>query len=131
MSRTLSGLFLVGALNRPRKRKRTNRENPWTIPEQIPVLPFLVFFFFAKKNNQGKSPKKKQGFFIPTEPLKSLERKGKTLKKTRNSLIPKKTRNSKKNKERKDMDRENPRKSGKSQKGQKRKDKSRSGSPPV
>ena len=25
-SRTLSGLFLVGALNRPRKRKRTNRE---------------------------------------------------------------------------------------------------------
>ena len=35
MSRTLSGLFLVGALNRPRKRKRTNRENPWTIPKQI------------------------------------------------------------------------------------------------
>ena len=35
VSRTLSGLFLVGALNRPRKRKRTNRENPRTIPEQI------------------------------------------------------------------------------------------------
>ena len=35
VSRTLSGLFLVGALNRPRKRKRTNRENPQTIPEQI------------------------------------------------------------------------------------------------
>ena len=34
LSRTLSGLFLVGALNRPRKRKRTNRENPRTIPEQ-------------------------------------------------------------------------------------------------
>ena len=31
VSRTLSGLFLVGALNRPRKRKRTNRENPRTI----------------------------------------------------------------------------------------------------
>ena len=38
MSRTLSGLFLVGALliiDRPRKRKRTNRGNPRTIPEQI------------------------------------------------------------------------------------------------
>ena len=34
VSRTLSGLFLVGALNRPRKRKRTNRENPRTIHEQ-------------------------------------------------------------------------------------------------
>ena len=35
VSRTLSGLFLVGALNRPRKRKGANRENPRTIPEQI------------------------------------------------------------------------------------------------
>ena len=35
MSRTLSGLFLVGAVNRPRKRKTTNRENPRTIPAQI------------------------------------------------------------------------------------------------
>ena len=47
MSRTLYGLFLVGALNRPRKRKRTNRENPRTIPEQIGKIP-------AKS---GKSPK--------------------------------------------------------------------------
>ena len=39
MSRTLSGLFLVGALNRPRKRKRTNRENPRTIPKQIGKIP--------------------------------------------------------------------------------------------
>ena len=39
VSRTLSGLFLVGALNRPRKRKRTNRENPRTIPEQIRKIP--------------------------------------------------------------------------------------------
>ena len=39
MSRTLSGLFLVGALNRPRKRKRTNRENPRTIPAQIGKIP--------------------------------------------------------------------------------------------
>ena len=42
MSRTLSGLFLVGALNRPRKRKRTNRENPRTIPEQIGKIPGKV-----------------------------------------------------------------------------------------
>ena len=39
VSRTLSGLFLVGALYRPRKRKRTNRENPRTIPEQIGKIP--------------------------------------------------------------------------------------------
>ena len=29
------GLFLVGALNRPRKRKRRNRETPRRVPEQI------------------------------------------------------------------------------------------------
>ena len=39
VSRTLSGLFLVGALNRPRKRKRTNRENARAIPEQIGKIP--------------------------------------------------------------------------------------------
>ena len=39
VSRTLSGLFLLGALNRPRKRKGTNRENPRTIPEQIGKIP--------------------------------------------------------------------------------------------
>ena len=44
---------------------------------------------------QGKPPKK-QGFFIPAEPLKTLEKKGKTLKKTRNSLQGKKARKSKK-----------------------------------
>ena len=32
VSRTLSGLFLVGAVDRPRKRKRTNRENPQRAP---------------------------------------------------------------------------------------------------
>ena len=42
VSRTLSGLFLVGALNRPGKRKRTNRENPRTIPEQIGKIPGKV-----------------------------------------------------------------------------------------
>ena len=43
MLRTLSGLFLVGAVNRLRKRKRTrkrtNREDPRTIPGQIPEGP--------------------------------------------------------------------------------------------
>ena len=42
VSRTLSGLFLVGALNRPRKRKRTNRENPRRVPEQIGKIPGKV-----------------------------------------------------------------------------------------
>ena len=39
VSRTLSGLFLVGDFNRPRKRKGTNRENPRTIPEEIGKIP--------------------------------------------------------------------------------------------
>ena len=39
VSQTLSGLFLVGAVNRPRKRKRTNRENPRRVPEQIGKIP--------------------------------------------------------------------------------------------
>ena len=34
VSRTLSGLFLVGAVNRPRKRERTNRENPGESPDK-------------------------------------------------------------------------------------------------
>ena len=45
--RTLSGLFLVGALNRPRERKRTDRENPRSIPEQI-----------GKSQKNRESPKK-------------------------------------------------------------------------
>ena len=48
VSQTLSGLFLVGALNRPRKRKRTNQEDPQTIPEQIGKIP-------------GKSGKSQEG----------------------------------------------------------------------
>ena len=51
MSRTLSGLFLVGALNRPRKRKGTNRENPRTIPEQIGKIPGKV----PKKDKKGRT----------------------------------------------------------------------------
>ena len=50
-------------------------------PKTGSSLSFLSLFFGKR---QGKPPKK-QGFFIPTEPLKSLEKKGKTLKKTRNS----------------------------------------------
>ena len=62
----------------------------------IPIhrtLSFLPLFFLGKR--QGKPPKK-QGFLIPTEPLKSLEKKGKTVKKTRKSSEGEKTRNSKK-----------------------------------
>ena len=56
MSRTLSGLFLVGALNRPRKRKRTNRENPRTIPEQIGKIPEK-----SGKSQKGQKRTKKEG----------------------------------------------------------------------
>ena len=56
MSRTLSGLFLVGALNRPRKRKRANRENPRTIPEQIGKIPEK-----SGKSQKGQKRTKKEG----------------------------------------------------------------------
>ena len=52
-----------------------------------PVLPFLVFLEKGKEDLP-----KKQGMFIPTEPLKSMEKKGKTLKK-KEFLAGKKTRN--------------------------------------
>ena len=55
MSRTLSGLFLVGALNRPRKRKGTNRENPRTLPEQIGKIPE------KDKKGQKRTKKDKKG----------------------------------------------------------------------
>ena len=53
MSWTLSGLFIVGALNRPRMRKRTNRENPQTIPEQIGKIP--------EKSGKSQKGQKKEG----------------------------------------------------------------------
>ena len=54
MSRTPSGLFLVGALNRPRKRKRTNRENPRRVPGQIGKIPGKV-----PKGQKGQKRKDK------------------------------------------------------------------------
>ena len=62
------------------------------------ALSFLSLFFWKWK---GKPPKK-QGFFIPTEPLKSLEKKGKTLKKNKEFLARRKNKEFQKNKERKD-----------------------------
>ena len=56
VSRTLSGLFLVGALNRARKRKRTIRENPRTIPEQIRKIPEK-----SGKSQKGQKRTKKEG----------------------------------------------------------------------
>ena len=56
VSRTLSGMFLVGALNRPRKRKRTNRENPRTIPAQIGKIPEK-----SGKSQKGQKRTKKEG----------------------------------------------------------------------
>ena len=51
-----SGLFLVGALDRPRKRKGTNRENPRTIPEQIGKIPEK-----SGKSQKGQKGTKKEG----------------------------------------------------------------------
>ena len=57
-----------------------------------PVLPFLVFLEKGMENHQ------KTRIFYPTEPLKSLEKKGKTFKKQgiprrgKKQGIPKKTR---------------------------------------
>ena len=45
------------------------------------TLSFLSLFFFLEKGREN--PPKKQGFFVPTEPLKSLEKKGKTVKKNK------------------------------------------------
>ena len=56
VSRTLSGLFLVGAVNGPRKRKGTNRENPRTIPEQIGKIPEK-----SGKSHKGRKRTKKEG----------------------------------------------------------------------
>ena len=56
VSRTLSGLFLVGALTRPRKRKRTNRENPRIIPEQIGKIPEK-----SGKSQKGQKRTNKEG----------------------------------------------------------------------
>ena len=54
VSQTLSGLFLVGALNRPRKRKRTNRENPRRVPGQIGKIPGKVPKWQKRTKKEGQ-----------------------------------------------------------------------------
>ena len=61
-----------------------------------PDLPFLAFLEKARKTTQ-----RKQGFFHHGEPLKSLGKKGKTLKKSRKFLATKKSKEIQKSKERK------------------------------
>ena len=56
VSRTLSGLSLVGALDRPRKRKRTNQDNLQTIPEQIGKIPEK-----SGKSQKGQKGTEKEG----------------------------------------------------------------------
>ena len=56
VSQTLSGLFLVGAVNRPRKRKRTNRENLRRVPGQIGKIPKK-----SGKSQKGQKRTKKEG----------------------------------------------------------------------
>ena len=60
VSRTLSGLFLVGAVHRPRKRKRTYRKNPRRVPRQIGKIP----------EKSGKSQKGQKGQKGRTSPPK-------------------------------------------------------------
>ena len=55
-SRTVLGLFLVGAVNRPRKRKRANRENPRRVPGQIGKI---------RKIRKGPNQKDKKGRTSP------------------------------------------------------------------
>ena len=55
VSQTLSGLFLVGAVNRPRKRKRANQKNPRRVPGQIGKIP----------ENQESPKKDKKGRTSP------------------------------------------------------------------
>ena len=69
---------MVSTENLPSRKRFEKSEN-------YPVLPFLVFF-----GKWAGKPPKKQGFFIFTKPLKTLEKKGKTLNKTRNSSQGKK-----------------------------------------
>ena len=58
---------------------------------QNPDLLFLAFLENSKENYQ-----KRQGFLLPAEPLKSLGKKGKTIKVARNSLKRRKARQTKK-----------------------------------
>ena len=79
---TLSGHFL----DSPARGTKGPRDTPWDTPsdtrrfrghsQPCPSFPC----FFGKR--QGKPPKKNKDIFIPTKPQKSLEKKGKTLKKT-------------------------------------------------
>ena len=62
VSRTLSGLFLVGAFNRPRKRKGTNREDPRRVPEQIGKIPEKSG---KPQKGQERTKKDKQGRTSP------------------------------------------------------------------
>ena len=61
----------------------------------------LIFFSLQFWKTARKNTPKRQGFLLPAEPLKSLGKKGKTLKIARNSLKRKKARKTKKGKEKK------------------------------
>ena len=63
MLQTLSGLFLVAAVKRPRKRKRTNRENPRRVPAQIGKIPKK--WESPKKDDKGQKRKDKSRLETP------------------------------------------------------------------
>ena len=65
--------------------------------QTLPVLPFLGFF-----RKMARKTAKKTWIFIPTEPLKSLDKKGKTLKKKGKPRKKEKKQGIPKNKKKKD-----------------------------
>ena len=88
---TFAGNPVIGVVKRrfPHPKSERVMQNPVAVflcsglGFPFPDLPFLVFFV---EKTQGKPPKI-QGFCISSEPLKSLEKKGKTVKKMRNFLV--------------------------------------------
>ena len=89
----------IGTKEDKRGQNGTFRDKLGNAPFSIyphPDLPFLAFLGKARKNHP-----KKQGFFLSSEPLKSLGKKGKTLKKARKFFANEKNKEIEKSKERK------------------------------
>ena len=75
VSRTLSGLFLVGTVARPRKRKRTNQENPRRVPGQIGKIPEKIGKVpkRTKRDKKGRTSPDRENPPFETPPSSGLE----------------------------------------------------------
>ena len=69
LSRTLSGLFLIGAVNRLRMRKRTNRENPRRVPGKSGK--FWKNRESPKKDKKGRTSPDQETLPFETPPFSS------------------------------------------------------------